>query len=106
MANFKTLSGRCWVDEKVIEINELYEDSRLGQELRFLLVHELLHFVWIGHPKPFVEFLRNIGIPENYTHARGIPSPLYLAVEAERRRPRYRQQCGHCSAVSYTSRLI
>ena len=101
---FTRLQGRCWRTQRIIDINDVYQDERLTQELEHLMAHEAAHFIWHGHPKAFKAFLRSVATPEFYVAGCGSESSLYLRVKAELRPPRYTWQCPSCGRVSYSHR--
>lgn len=84
-SRFVRTCGQCWVIERIIDINDLYQDQRLAQELEYLMTHEAAHFMWANHSKPFKTFLKSVGVPKDYASAYTNSSELFLAVEAERR---------------------
>src|SRR5262245_25430641 len=79
-ARFKSTSGRCQRNNKIIEI-DIYQDPRLRRELEYLLIHEAAHFIWRGHPPAFKEFLRRAGVPDGYL-IRHEPSSIYRLVHS------------------------
>ena len=84
---FRRTRGACQRKDKIIEINVIYRDRRLREELEHLLIHEAAHFLWTGHPSVFREFLRGVGVPEGYVSYASKPSPIYRLVQAERAQP-------------------
>jgi hypothetical protein len=91
---FKRTSGACLRRAKIIEVNVIYRDPRLSEELKHLLVHEAAHFLWYGHPPAFKGFLRSIGVPESYVLCESGPSPIYRIVQRERSKMRvFREAC-------------
>lgn len=77
---FRNTSGACLPNAKIIEVNVIYRDLRLGRELEYLLIHEAAHFIWRGHPRSFKQFLRSVEVPESYVLGRGGPSLIYRLV--------------------------
>ena len=84
---FSRTRGSCDRRNRIIEINVIYRDRRLRDELEHLLVHEAAHFIWRGHPRVFKDFLRSVGVSEGYVSYAGKPSPTYRLVEAEQAQP-------------------
>jgi hypothetical protein len=61
----------------------MFRDSRLSQELEYLMVHEAAHFIWRDHSPAFRAFLRRVRVRQDYIPTQGEASPLYRLVQAE-----------------------
>jgi len=97
--------GLCYASKKTIEINTIFKDPRLHEELFHLLCHEAAHFLWNGHPPAFKRFLRAAGVREEYLHrCGGGTSAVYNVVKAERYLYRYTYQCPGCKKTVRTHR--
>ncbi len=81
---FRRTRGACLRNEKIIEINVIYQDPRLSEELEYLVIHEAAHFIWNGHPRAFTEFLQSAGVPERYVVSASESSEIYRLVQRER----------------------
>ena len=80
---FETTFGVCYPKGNIIEVNVMFQDPRLSQELEYLMIHEAAHFIWRHHSPAFRAFLRRVGVRSDYIPAHGEASPLYRLVQAE-----------------------
>lgn len=80
---FETTFGVCYPKGKIIEVNVVFGDPRLSEELEYLMIHEAAHFIWRDHSPAFKAFLRRIGVRQDYIPTQGEASALYRLVQAE-----------------------
>ena len=90
-SRFESTLGACWplrdLNIMVIEINSVYQDKRLKEELEPLLIHEAAHFTWPNHNKEFKAFLRIIGVPDGYIGGSSPWTEPFQTVLLERKFP-------------------
>jgi hypothetical protein len=91
--------GSCYPYKRIITINPLYNDSRLRDEIKDLMTHEVGHFIWRGHPVGFKSFLRSVGVAPEYVSSSSPPSAAFQAVYAEHSLLLHIWKCPACGVI-------
>ena len=101
----RTLRGCCRVSIRVIELSFIYQHPALSQELVHIIAHEMAHFIWGGHPRPMKDFLKDIGVLEEYVHSESrIYSEVLNVVNAKLRPARFWWRCPACGHTFFSNR--
>ena len=88
--------GRCFINKKLIKLNERFVDNNTIEVVVSLLKHEIAHLKFRGHGNDFIEECHRMGI-KHYTYLEHPDANLITGM--------YIYECPCCKRTSDTNKL-